>query len=175
MSSRSRMHRFKVSLQTKVGVRALGKRAMSVRASAMMIPATRRLMPGVPSSRLMLSSSLRGTVSIRGSNSASHRHREQPDAAAHRARRGAKDRYTILSPWLLEELRRYYRAGPRTWLFPSRRDPCRPMIDGCAQKFVLRGSGKGGPRPVCHDGDYVAVTRERITGVRNPLAPAAQS
>jgi hypothetical protein len=84
------MHRFNVSLQTKVAVRALGKRAMSVRAPAMMIPATRRLMPGVPSSRLMLSSSLRGTVSIRGSNSASHRHREQPDAAAHRARRGGE-------------------------------------------------------------------------------------
>ena len=49
--------------------------------------------------------------------------------------KGAKDRYTILSPWLLEELRRYYACcRPRTWLFPSRRDPCRPMIDGCAQK-----------------------------------------
>ena len=32
---------------------------------------------------------------------------------------GAKDRYTILSPWLLEELRRYYaRCRPRSGCFP---------------------------------------------------------
>ena len=123
--------------------------------------------------------------------------------------KGAKDRYTILSPWLLEELRRYYACcRPRTWLFPSRRDPCRPMIDGCAQKLfyaALEKAGlpnRGGIHCLRHsfathlleDGgdlptlkkllghaqfattaNYVAVTRERITGVRNPLAPAAQS
>jgi integrase/recombinase XerD len=52
------------------------------------------------------------------------------------AGKGAKDRYTILSPWLLAELRRYYACcRPGHWLFPSRRDPSRPMIDGCAQKM----------------------------------------
>jgi site-specific recombinase XerD len=50
--------------------------------------------------------------------------------------KGAKDRYTILSPWLLKELRRYwlvYRPGP--WLFASSRDPQRPLIDRTAQKM----------------------------------------
>jgi integrase len=36
--------------------------------------------------------------------------------------KGAKDRYTLLSPWLLEELRLYWRSyRPRRWLFPARR------------------------------------------------------
>jgi integrase len=34
--------------------------------------------------------------------------------------KGAKDRYTVLSPHLLAALRRYWALGrPRTWLFPS--------------------------------------------------------
>ena len=50
--------------------------------------------------------------------------------------KGAKDRYTILSPWLLEELRCYWRFfRPRPWLFPSSRDPQRPLLDGSAQKM----------------------------------------
>ena len=49
--------------------------------------------------------------------------------------KGRKDRYTILSPWLLEELRTYYRQErPGTWLFPSRRGGDIPMINGTAQK-----------------------------------------
>jgi site-specific recombinase XerD len=121
--------------------------------------------------------------------------------------KGAKDRYTILSPWLLVELRAYYACcRPRLWLFPSRRDPARPMIDGCAQKLfyaALKRAGlpnRGGVHCLRHsfathlleDGgdlvtlrkllghaqfsttaNYVAVTRERITGVRSPLAPQA--
>lgn len=124
--------------------------------------------------------------------------------------KGAKDRYTILCPWLLTELRRYYACcrprGP--WLFPSRRDPSRPMIDGCAQKMfygALKRAGlpnRGGIHCLRHsfathlleDGgdlitlkkllghaqftttaNYVAVTRERITGVRSPLAPQARA
>ena len=50
--------------------------------------------------------------------------------------KGAKDRYTILSPWLLKELRQYwvvYRPG--RWLFPSSHDPQRPLIDCTAQKM----------------------------------------
>ena len=34
--------------------------------------------------------------------------------------KGAQDRYTLLSPRLLDALRRYWRDGrPRTWLFPN--------------------------------------------------------
>jgi site-specific recombinase XerD len=59
--------------------------------------------------------------------------------------KGAKDRYTILCPWLLEELRAYYACcRPGKWLFPSRRDPSRPMIDGCAQKMFYRALQKAG-------------------------------
>jgi site-specific recombinase XerD len=50
--------------------------------------------------------------------------------------KGAKDRYTILSPLLLDELRRYWRFfRPKPWLFPSSRDPQRPLLDRSAQKM----------------------------------------
>lgn len=50
--------------------------------------------------------------------------------------KGAKDRYSILSPWLLEELRRYWQlCRPRTWLFSSSHDPQRALIDRSAQKM----------------------------------------
>ena len=50
--------------------------------------------------------------------------------------KGARDRYTILSPWLLAELRRYWRLfRPRPWLFPSSYDPQRPLVDRSAQKM----------------------------------------
>ena len=42
--------------------------------------------------------------------------------------KGAKDRYTILSPWLLEELRRYWRAyRPRPGFFPAVGCATRPL------------------------------------------------
>lgn len=48
--------------------------------------------------------------------------------------KGRKDRYTLLSPRLLDELRAYWRAcRPRTWLFPNR-DGKRPLDDTSAQK-----------------------------------------
>jgi site-specific recombinase XerD len=43
--------------------------------------------------------------------------------------KGGKDRYTVLSPHLLAELRRYWtHTRPRTWLFPSQRrgEPLHP-------------------------------------------------
>ncbi|HZD07689.1 MAG TPA: site-specific integrase [Candidatus Limnocylindrales bacterium] len=50
--------------------------------------------------------------------------------------KGEKDRYTILSPWLLEELRSYWKLyRPWPWLFPSSHDPRRALIDGTAQKM----------------------------------------
>jgi integrase/recombinase XerD len=50
--------------------------------------------------------------------------------------KGAKDRYTILSPRLLEQLRGYWKLHqPRTWLFPATRDPNRKMDISMAQKI----------------------------------------
>jgi site-specific recombinase XerD len=61
--------------------------------------------------------------------------------------KGKKDRYTLLSPRLLEELRSYwkwYRPPPRPWLFPSIRDPQQPMIDGTAQRIFYRAIRRAG-------------------------------
>lgn len=65
--------------------------------------------------------------------------------------KGAKDRYTILSPALLEELRLYWRLyKPPTWLFPASRDANRKMDFRGAQKIyyqakrranITRGAG----------------------------------
>ena len=50
--------------------------------------------------------------------------------------KGAKDRYTILSPRLLEELRAYWKlCQPHTWLFPAARDSSRKMDISMAQKI----------------------------------------
>jgi integrase/recombinase XerD len=50
--------------------------------------------------------------------------------------KGAKDRYTILSPRLLQELRSYWKlCQPQTWLFPAARDSNRKMDIGMAQKI----------------------------------------
>ena len=44
--------------------------------------------------------------------------------------KGGKDRYTLLPPRLLEELRSYWRLyRPKTWLFPSRMRPDQPIVD----------------------------------------------
>jgi site-specific recombinase XerD len=59
--------------------------------------------------------------------------------------KGAKDRYTLLSPRLLEELRSYWRLyRPAVWLFPSRTG--RPLDASAAQKIY-----------------YTAKLRARIT------------
>src|SRR5688572_18784820 len=50
--------------------------------------------------------------------------------------KGGKDRYTLLSPRLLEELRRYWFAQrPQRWLFPSPRDPAHPMLPKSADRI----------------------------------------
>lgn len=60
--------------------------------------------------------------------------------------KGNKDRYTVLSPWLLEVLRDYWREfrprGP--WLFPARRLEGRPMVDGSAQMIFCRALERAG-------------------------------
>lgn len=59
--------------------------------------------------------------------------------------KGRKDRYTILSPWLLEELRSHYRRErPAIWLFPARRRGDIPMIDGTAQKIFYTALERAG-------------------------------
>jgi integrase/recombinase XerD len=59
--------------------------------------------------------------------------------------KGKKDRYTILSPQLLQELRRYWRLfRVTTWLFPSPVDPQRPLIDATAQRIYYRAVRRAG-------------------------------
>ena len=49
--------------------------------------------------------------------------------------KGGKDRYTLLSPRLLEALRLYWRAArPRLWLFPNRAGDG-PLFDQSAQRM----------------------------------------
>lgn len=50
--------------------------------------------------------------------------------------KGDKDRYSLLSPRLLNDLRRYWQMDrPPVWLFPSVRSPERPMNPHTAQKI----------------------------------------
>ena len=59
--------------------------------------------------------------------------------------KGAKDRYTLLSPRLLEELRLYWKLyRPTTWLFPSTRDPQRKLAIGRAQKIYYEAKHRAG-------------------------------
>jgi integrase/recombinase XerD len=59
--------------------------------------------------------------------------------------KGGKDRYTLLSPRLLEELRSYWKWGrPKEWLFPSSADPAQPMVDATAQRIFHRAVARAG-------------------------------
>ena len=58
--------------------------------------------------------------------------------------KGAKDRYTLLSPRLLAELRRYWIAHrPKQWLF-TRRDPTRPISDGTVHRVYHAAKDRAG-------------------------------
>jgi integrase/recombinase XerD len=58
----------------------------------------------------------------------------------------AKDRYTLLSVRLLQELRTYWLAyRPHTWLFPSRR-PEKPFSDDKAREVFHHAKAKAGIR-----------------------------
>jgi integrase/recombinase XerD len=58
--------------------------------------------------------------------------------------KGAKDRYTLLSPRLLEELRGYWQLErPHPWLFPMRRSP-RPMDPTTAQRIYRAAKQRAG-------------------------------
>jgi integrase/recombinase XerD len=57
--------------------------------------------------------------------------------------KGNRDRYSILSPRLLEELRLYWKMyHPKQWLFPSSRDQVRPMSIDSAQKAYYAAKKK---------------------------------
>lgn len=60
--------------------------------------------------------------------------------------KGGKDRYTVLSPRLLDALRAYWRVEhPRTWLFPTRgRGLPRPMDPSSLQKAYQRAKQRAG-------------------------------
>lgn len=58
----------------------------------------------------------------------------------------ARDRYTLLSPRLLQELRAYWKAyRPRTWLFPTRKGD-RPFSDDKAREVFNQAKAKAGIR-----------------------------
>jgi site-specific recombinase XerD len=58
----------------------------------------------------------------------------------------AKDRYTLLSPRLLDELRAYWKTyRPCTWLFPSR-NPHRPFNDDKARTVFNQAKSQAGIR-----------------------------
>jgi integrase/recombinase XerD len=58
--------------------------------------------------------------------------------------KGAKDRYTLLSPRLLAELRRYWLAyRPSLWLFPSK-DAEHPISDATVQKIFYAAKVRAG-------------------------------
>jgi integrase/recombinase XerD len=63
--------------------------------------------------------------------------------------KGAKDRYTLLSPRLLAELRRYW-AGyrPKLWLFASK-DGEHPISDTTVQKIFYRAKARAGISKDC--------------------------
>ena len=61
--------------------------------------------------------------------------------------KGKKDRYTLLSPRLLQELESYWRVcRPQHWLFPSIRDPQLALLDGSAQRIYYAAVQRAGLR-----------------------------
>jgi len=58
--------------------------------------------------------------------------------------KGQKDRYTLLSPFLLDALRAYYRQyRPPHWLFPGQ-DPKRPLTPGSMHPVCRRAALRAG-------------------------------
>jgi integrase/recombinase XerD len=84
-------------------------------------------------------------------NEACHLQAEHLDAARQQIRvvqgKGRKDRYTLLSPRLLEELRAYWRwFRPQYWLFPATRTPEQPMVDATGQRIFYHAVERAGLR-----------------------------
>jgi site-specific recombinase XerD len=84
-------------------------------------------------------------------NEACHLKAEHLDAARQQIRivqgKGRKDRYTLLSPRLLQELRSYWRMfRPRHWLFPATRSLEQPMVDATGQRIYYHAVQRAGLR-----------------------------
>jgi site-specific recombinase XerD len=84
-------------------------------------------------------------------NEACHLKAEHLDAARQQIRivqgKGRKDRYTLLSPRLLEELRSYWRMfRPQHWLFPATRSPELPLVDATGQRIYYHAVRRAGLR-----------------------------
>jgi site-specific recombinase XerD len=82
-------------------------------------------------------------------NEACHLRPQDIDSARMQIRveqgKGKKDRYTLLSPKLLQELRNYWQAfRPSPWLFISCQQPKEPMPDGTAQRIYWRAVDRAG-------------------------------
>jgi integrase/recombinase XerD len=59
--------------------------------------------------------------------------------------KGRKDRYTLLSPRLLQELRDYWRMfRPGKWLFAASRNPSQPMDQNMGQKIYYGAVARAG-------------------------------
>jgi site-specific recombinase XerD len=59
--------------------------------------------------------------------------------------KGRKDRYTLLSPRLLQELRAYWQCfRPEHWLFPATNDPQRPLAEGVGQRIFYNAVKRAG-------------------------------
>ena len=64
--------------------------------------------------------------------------------------KGAKDRYALLSPKLLKELRVYWAAyRPQDWLFPSTRDRGLPLAHVTVQRIFYRARDRAGITKRC--------------------------
>jgi integrase/recombinase XerD len=84
-------------------------------------------------------------------NEACHLKVEHLDAARQQIRivqgKGRKDRYTLLSPRLLIELRSYWRMfRPPHWLFPATRTPEQPLADATGQRIYYHAVQRAGLR-----------------------------
>jgi integrase/recombinase XerD len=59
--------------------------------------------------------------------------------------KGRKDRYTLLSPRLLQELRAYWECfRPKHWLFPANHDPELPLDERVGQKMFYSAVKRAG-------------------------------
>jgi len=89
--------------------------------------------------------------------------------------KGQKDRYVMLSPRLLEELRAYWKVGrPETWLFPGGHS-WSPHDEGCRRTGLQQGKPRLGHHQAGHAAFPQACLRHPYAGARrgraqNPVA-----